>query len=432
MLPRLVIGGILLALALGLGYGMSRMMERPQPLGQARALLEAKQPAGAQPILRQLVRAEARNAEAHVLLARTQLDLNDPVAAEKELKIARVLRYERTVVNPLLAQAYLMQGRYDDILTDLPESAERPEERFQNLVWRARAYLGMGDLRLAEDSLTAAAALQPDDLEVSIAQARLALSLDEQDRARELIDKAGVRAPENVDVMLLRAALLAKVGSVDAAVLALDKAAKIAPFSVQVRLQRAEYLMMLRRDQEAQRDVDAALSVDARNSSALLTHALLVMRAGRNADALTELQRLAPVMDQMPRGYLYQAQASAVLGQEASALDLALRYLKLVPKDGEALRLAGRLALKLDQPTRAVAVLTAGVEGGVRDGALYDLLGRAYFMSGKMVDAVAAYREATVLEPGNPEYAAHLSAAAQFGPKVGVGVDGGRGGGSRE
>ena len=422
MLPRLVFGSIFLALLLSAGYGVSRMLVGLQPLAQALAMLDAKNPAGAQPILRQLVRAEPRNAEAHVLLARTQLDLNDPVAAEKELKIARVLRYEKAVLNPLLARSYLMQGHYDDVLTDMPETVARPEELFPNLVARGQAYLGLGELRSAQASLDAAARLRPDDLQILTARGRVALASGDMALAGRLADQALTRAPDDVGVLLLQSDVLARQGAVAEALAVMDKVVAAAPFSVPARLQRADQLMLLQRDGAAREDVDAALKVEVRNPQALVTHAVLTMRTGRLADAMTEFQKLAPLMDEVPRAYLYEAQTAAAMGQSASALDIVLRYLKLIPNDPDALRLAAGLALKLDQPSRAVSVLEQGVAGGLRDAASFDLLGRAYFMVGQMTEAVASYRRAAALEPGNADYAAHLAAAVQF-----VGSDAGEG-----
>ena len=414
MLPRLVFGSILLAILLSVGYGVSRMIVGNRPLPRAVALLEAKNPTAAQPILRQLVRAEPRNAEAHVLLAKTQLDLNDPVAAEKELKIARVLQYEKAVLNPLLARSYLMQGHYDDVLTDMPETVARQDELFPNLVARGQAYLGLGDLESAQASFDAAARLRPNDLQILISRARVALATGDIGLASRLADEAMGRMPEDLAVLLLQSDVLARRGAVGEALAMMDKVIAAAPFSVPARLQRADQLMQLNRDPEARADVDAVLKLETRNPQALVTHAVLTMRSGRLADAMTEFQKLAPLMDQAPRAYLYQAQTAAAMGQNATGLDTVLRYLKLVPSDVEGLRLAATLALKLDQPTRAVTVLTQGIAGGLNDAPSFDLLGRAYFVEGLMAEAVANYRRASALEPGNAEYAAHLAAAAQF------------------
>src|SRR4051812_7132132 len=120
MFPRLVFSSILILILAGIGYGVARLFISRQPLPAATALIEGHDPRAAQLILRPLVKAEPRNAAAHVLLARTQLDLHDPVAAEKELKIARALRYERSIITPLLARSYMMQERYQDLLADVP------------------------------------------------------------------------------------------------------------------------------------------------------------------------------------------------------------------------------------------------------------------------------------------------------------------------
>lgn len=416
MFPRIVFTGILLMILAGLGYGVTRLVISRQPLPQATALLEQHDPRGAQLVLRPLVRAEPRNAEAHVLLARTHLDLHDAVAAEKELKIARALRYERMVVTPLLARSYLMQGRYQDLLADVPANAASPEERVTNLALRATAYLLMGDMAQAQSTLDTAAEAAPADPKVQVVRARMALARGETAAAATAIDSALASTPKDLDSLLLKAEIQVQAEQLDRARETLDAAVALEPYSMPARLQRAWLLMSLNQDAKAREDVNASLEVDPHDVPLRLADSLLNMRAGRVGDSATALQRLLSTFDQNPRGFYYLALAFSLQDQNESSYEMLGRFLRVRPRDAEGMRLQGLLEQRLGRAPASIEVLQQVVRLRPKDALAHDLLGRGYFMTGAMQEAVDAYRRATVLDPGNKEYAAHLAAAqVRFG-----------------
>ena len=411
MVIRLVFFSVLALLAVGGSTAAYRLVASPHSRDEHPALAAAHDPRAMQATLRRLVRTEPRNAEAHVQLARTQLMLNDPVAAEKELKLARTLRYDRAVLNPLLAQAYLRQEHYADVLIDMPGAAARTEEMLPNLVARSLAFLAQGSLVDAEACLDQALRLAPVDDAAGLAQARIALARSRPDAAKAAVGPVLARSPDLVEALLLMGTVLTRLNETEAAIDVLGRAIANAPYSIEARLQRADLNMQLGRDRAAQEDVDASLAVDWRDSAALITRAILMVRASRLAEAATEFQKLSPVMDRFPRAAYYQALTASLQDQTASALDMAERYLRLQPGDADGLNLAASLTLKLGYAGRAVELLEKPVRGGAGNAATFDLLGRSYFTTGRTQEAVDSFRRAAALEPGNPAFAAHLAAA---------------------
>ena len=158
------------------------------------------------------MRAEPRNAEAHVLLARTQLALSDPVAAERELKIAGALHYERSVINPLLARSYIMQERYPELLNEIPALAAKDDEMAANLVARSAAYVRMGDLQQAQLSLDGAKRVSPDDDAVRFGELRLAAARGDTVAAVRLADAILAQTPQSAEAWMLKAEALTRHG----------------------------------------------------------------------------------------------------------------------------------------------------------------------------------------------------------------------------
>ena len=118
-MKKLLIPVIAIALFATAGGGWYVFGRSKDPIKNAHYLLGKGDLRGAQIELRNAIKTNVNNAEAHVRLAQLQLLTSDPVAAEKELKLARDLKYDTKVVAPLLAQSYLAQQRFSDVLSDV-------------------------------------------------------------------------------------------------------------------------------------------------------------------------------------------------------------------------------------------------------------------------------------------------------------------------
>ena len=84
-------------------------------LQRARGAQEGR-PGSAQIDLRNAVRADPQNAEAHYWLGRVSFELGDPVAAEREAEAAATAASTRILPTRLLGQALLAQNKFDDLL----------------------------------------------------------------------------------------------------------------------------------------------------------------------------------------------------------------------------------------------------------------------------------------------------------------------------
>jgi len=154
------------------------------PVKNARYLLSKGDMRGAQIELRNAVKGNPSNAEAHVRLAQLQLQTSDPVAAEKELKLARDLRYDNKAITPLLAQSYLVQQRFADVLDEIKADGADPAEASKLLVLRAVAQIGLQDAPGARASLDEAQRLAPDNQDAPIGYSSGLHHREEPERGR--------------------------------------------------------------------------------------------------------------------------------------------------------------------------------------------------------------------------------------------------------
>src|SRR5664279_2634819 len=87
-------------------------------LSDARAALQKGDLKTAQLQLRNAVRTDPQNAEAHYLLAQVHLELGDAPAAQKEAQAALERGYDSRLTVPILTRSYLMQQKFKELLQD--------------------------------------------------------------------------------------------------------------------------------------------------------------------------------------------------------------------------------------------------------------------------------------------------------------------------
>ncbi len=125
-------------------------------LADARKAMQKGDLRAAQIDLRNAVRSDPQNAEAHFWLGKVSLDLGDPVAAEREARAARDRGFDPHQAVPLLAQAMLAQQKYKDLLNDLQPDGKDAVLDASILVARGYAQIALQDDDAAQASFALA------------------------------------------------------------------------------------------------------------------------------------------------------------------------------------------------------------------------------------------------------------------------------------
>ena len=121
--------------------------ERLQAKGQLRA---------AEIQLKNAVRSDPKNLAAHYRLAVIQLQLGEAAAAEHEAGVARAGGYDPDHTIPLLAQTYLAQQKYRQLLEEFSGTEGSNAQRAGVLVARGYAEMGLANSDVARGSFQAA------------------------------------------------------------------------------------------------------------------------------------------------------------------------------------------------------------------------------------------------------------------------------------
>ncbi len=391
------------------------------PMVMAREMMARGDVRGAGLELRNAVRDQPENAEAHFRLAEIELAEGDPVAAEREARLARRTGYAAAAANQLTAQALLRQGKDQALLEEFKPDGLAPAQAVPLLVIRALAQLGLQDPAAASASIAEAERLAPNDPGAALAAARIAVTRHDYVAAEQEVARALTLAPKSVDALLLKGQLANAKGDRKAALAAFDAALAVAPNGTVARLERANIYMLSNEDAKSRADVDAVLKTEPRNAAALYLRAVLLIRAKDFKAANDDLERIASVIDRFPRGLYFLAIDKAALGNSAQAADAAEKYAARYPRDPEGLKLLARIDLSAKQPDPVIRALAPAATAGTADAEVLDLLGRAYALKGETPLAVQVLQHASDLAPQNAEILTHLaSSRLQLGDASGA------------
>ncbi len=408
-MKKYVLAGVLAVLVTSsAGAGVWVWRQRQDPLEHAHVLAASGNLRAAQLILRSAVLKDPTNDEAHFRLGSADLELGDPFAAEKELRDAAKHGKDATAVSPLLAQAVLAQGKFQDVLAEFRSDGLPPAVAADIEVSRGLAQLGLKQVDAAAATIAAAMRLDPNGVAALLGAERVALARGDAAGAEARLDQALQIDAHSVEALKRKAALLETEGHHAAALDAYDKAIAIAPGMTELRIGRASVLLTTRDNAKAAQDIDLVLKANPKERLALYLQAILFIRDRQWAKADVNLQQLTVVLPSLPRGEYFVALVKSNLNQLEQASDAATRYGARAPGDLDGIKLLASIDLAAHRPGHAVDVLERAVVAHPTDIASLRLLGAAQAAAGQVDRAVQSLEQAGALAPADPTIAREL------------------------
>lgn len=423
-MKRSIIAAVAVLILAGAGGGWYVFAHRASPVEMARAEIKRGDVRAAAIDLRVAVRDEPANAEAHALLSQLQITQSDPIAAEKEIKTAQRLGWEKFKVLDVLAQSYAGQGKWKEILAEIPKEAPTPDETASFLITRSLAYRGLNDIPAAKLSIGEAEKASPKNPQVWVVAARLEAANGDMPSAMTNVDQALSLDRKSADALQLKAQFKAASGQREEAIALLDEAVTAAPQNNGLRLERGTIEIALGQDAKAHDDVAAVQAKEPNNQVASFIQMVLLIRQGKFADADLIEQKLDTVINQFQRGLYFKAIVKGNIGQLESAEDAIKAYVARNGQDADGVRLLARIALAARRPQDAIPSLRSAVAAGSSDPETLDLLGRAYALDGDRNDAEATFKRASAASNGSAGELTRLATSRlQMGDLSGAATD---------
>lgn len=374
---------------------------RADYLSSARDSLKKGELKAAQIDLRNAVRADPQNAEAHYWLGRVNFELGDPVASEREAAAALDRGFDPHQVVPLIAQALLAQNKFDELLTRLKPEGKDSALDAAILVSRGYAEVGLRRPADAQKSFAEAEEAAPNAVEPLLADARLAVARADLAGAQTKIDRAIEAQPKSAEALLAKAQLLRLKNDITGAMAVLDELITDQPSVVQARLDRTSLELAAGKNDAAERDLDVVLKGAPGNVQGIYLRAVMEAQSRNYKAADADLDRISNFVGRIQRAFYLQAVVKEQLGQLEQAEEAARKYLARAPNDLAAYKILARIQFAKHRPDMVIETLGKVADSGKADPESYDLLGRAYAAKGRAAEAVVAFQKAQTLAPND-------------------------------
>jgi putative PEP-CTERM system TPR-repeat lipoprotein len=390
-----LLGSIALAAALALGSSGAWA----DNMSNARAAMKKGDLKAAQLELRNAIRADPQNAEAHFWLGRVSMELGDPVAAERQATAARERGFDPAQTVPLLAQALLAQNKFDGLLEQLKPDGKNASTDASILVARGYAQIGLRRPEDAQKSFAEAQQVAPNAVEPLLADARLSVARADLATAEARIERALVAQPKSSEALLAKSQLLRLKNDAQGAISVLDELIRDQPSVMQARLDRASLALAVGKNDVAKGDIDTVLKGTPGNIQGLYLRAVMSAQAKNFKAADADLERIAPFLARIQRAYYLQAVVKEQLAQYEQAEEAARKYLGRSPNDLAAYKVLARIQFTKRRPDQVIETLGKVAESGKGDAEAFDLLGRAYSATNRPGEAIKFFEKAQALAP---------------------------------
>ena len=277
---------------------------------------EKKDYPGAVVQLKNVLKADAKNLSAQVLLGKALLESEQAGPAEVAFNEALRLGVNRAEVVVPLARSVIAQGKSDEVLTaarfavdGLPKSTQ-----YALLLLRAGAATDTADLRAAMKAVEDARAMDANDAGSWISETPVRIRARQYKEALAAADKAVALGPNLAETHFVRGEALHVVPNLVGALSSYDKTLSLDPAHVGALVARAGVYMDYNRVDDAARDIAAVTAAAPGDPRGVYLRALVAERQGRAAESRAALKELTAMLDPIPLHFLRYRPQTQMLG----------------------------------------------------------------------------------------------------------------------
>lgn len=366
--------------------------------------------AGAVVQLKNALQEDKRMLAAHLLLGKALLREGNIKGAEAALEEALRQGVSVAEVAVPLAQVFLALGLPEKVIERLPATGLPAAIQVEALALRGTAYAESGNLRLALKSFEEARALDPKSLAPLLAEIPVLIAANQPERARATVARALELAPNNAFVLSMQASLLHAGLELGKALETYDRALSLDPRHVDARVARAALLIDLRREAEAEKELDQLKSSARDEPRAAYLRAVIAGRKGDGPAVRTALNDVIKVIDALPPAWLaYREQLLMVgalahhgLGNVQKARDYLDTIIARNSHNMSARKLLASIYVETKDYTRARSLLESMQKVAPDDPQVLYLLGSIHLAQRRHLQATELLEKAAS-RSGSPE-----------------------------
>lgn len=374
---------------------------------RALELIDKKDFDGAVILLKNALQADARDLSARVQLATTYLRLEDGQSAEKELLRARRDGAQESFIVAPLGRAYLLQAKYDQLLSEITITGAAPDVQAEILRVRGLAYLSQRRFADAEAAFQDSLRLVPGHEEPYIGLARVDIARNRLDRAQTYLKDALRKNPDSAEAWFIEGELARLRNDKTAALDGYNRSVRIAPDFRRGLLARSRILIDRGEHLKAEPDILRVRRIQQGDPSAAYLHALILTAKGdidgaREAlnDADQILKSIGPeVLRQNPPLLLLSGVVSYFRKDFETAYQQLSEYHRDIPQHLGARKLLAALEIGRGAPLQAVGLLEPVVKATPEDFEVQMMYGDALMRAGRRDESTKVLETAARIAP---------------------------------
>lgn len=340
------------------------------------------------------------NPQARWLLGNLYIKLGDGQSAEKELNQAVSLGVSATAAQPLLAQAYMLQEKYQAVLDQVPDPRLSQHALAEVLAERGLALLAQKKTGKAQAEFDKALAADPKSVQALFGKAKLSAVGNDIPQARKDLDQVF-----SIDKHYAPAWSL--LGTIEVIEGHSDKAEKAFTNAIDNRyanstdlLNRIYLRIAANKTEEAKADIEQIKSKF--NKSPLIDYAegLLDFQQKHYAKAITAFEKILSVDTNNIPALYYTGASHFMVGNTNQAEDYLSRFNFQRPNYVPALKMLAWLKLKNGKFKDAESLIRTALKQDKDDAFSMNLLANALIGQKKTTEGVDYFQKIVSLKPG--------------------------------
>jgi putative PEP-CTERM system TPR-repeat lipoprotein len=364
------------------------------------------------------------NAEARRLLGEVALLSEDGEGAEEQLRKALALHITRSALLAPLAEALLLQRKYQAVLDEIDVPAElSAPERANLFAYRGQAWMGLGKLDSSRGDFSQGLTLDGKSALIKLGMAQLELLNKRYDQGEQILLEALKDNPEDGALWSFQGQVLQALGESDKADAAYSKAIQLKANSLKDRANRA--LLRIDRDQldAAEEDVNALKKQAPGYFFTFFADGRLQSKRGKLPEAHAAFEKALKVNPTYPQAIYYMG-ATYLAENNLELADQHIRtFLKSFPNS-----LTGNQAMALvkfrERRFHDAQTLLESILKHVPDDRFsLNLLGQIEFMTGKPAEGLAHWQRLASELPESSRMKAKLGYGLLASGQVEKGVE---------
>ena len=316
--------------------------------------------------LKNALKEDIDHIPSRILLVETLIAQGQGEMAETEIYDLQARGVDFNQIVALLAQSLILQNKYNDVL-DVATPGYRGNQIESKVMFaRGQAYLGLNQLRQAEQAFNETLKLEPDYQLAMLGIAQVAINQNNFVKANLFVDKALALYDPLINAWIMKSALYQLQGLNEKALSTINSAINKNPDHLQARLNRASLYINNENWTEAAQDLDIILEKIPQEPRAKYLRAIVGAKLGNDEESKVKLNEVIVTLNSIPENVMMQNPSYLFLagvtnfnfGNLEDAYHYFQSYLTIKENDFDSLRYIAIIELKQGKPENAKNLLS--------------------------------------------------------------------------